>query len=382
MTARRTLLRDRRPRIAPVAAALLIVLLLVGVALVVRVAGRSDPAPGSAKGLPPLRLSLPSGANAADTTESGSTRDRYVLARPLPAGQPEPGAVYRFGANHAPDDLARRLAGALGLSGTPSRTPTGWRLATGHRILTLHDGGSWAWSLGPGDGADSPVKCVRAPCPYGMPDSDGTGRGGSAPPPSVAEQTAKNALTALGLPAEGLTTTSTGALTQVRAPRPVDGKDTDGFSTTLSVGSDRRIFSGDGWLGRPTGRGPAYPLISAAEAFKRLQAQPYAEILLCRPQAGGGCAPTPQVRITGARLGLMMASDSGRPLLVPAWLFTAEGHSDPIAVVAVQSRFLRTPASPDPSGGMSEGPVTGGGSPTQVPPVAPSSPRPASPKPK
>lgn len=381
MIAIRALLRDRRRRVAPVAVSLFIILLLVGVALVVRSVGRSDTGPGSTEGLPLLRLSLPSGAIAVDATESGPARDHYVLTRPLRSAQPEPGAVYRFGADPAPADLARRLAGALGLGGTPSRTPTGWQLAVGQRVLTLHDGGGWAWSLGAVDVADSPVKCVRAPCPYGMPDSNSTNRDGLAPPASVAERTAKDALTALGLPAEKLTTTSTGA--QVRAPRPVDGKDTDGFGTMLSIGNDRRIYAGNGWLDQPD-RGASYPLVSAAEAFKRLQAQPYAEIMLCRPQRGGGCAPTPQVRVTGAGLGLMMAFDSGRLLLIPAWLFTAEGQTDPIGVVAVQSRFLRTSASPLPSTATSGRPSTGGGStPQSIPPVAPSSlPHPASPKPK
>lgn len=374
-------LRNRSPRFAPLAASLLIVLLLGGVALVVRVAGRPDPGFGTGGEPPLLRLTTPSGAVSVDTADSASGRSRYVLAGPLPGGRPDPAPVYRFGADEAPADLADRLARALGLPGSPSRTPTGWQLAVDQRVLTLQDGGSWAWSLGPSEVvADSPVQCFRAPCPYETPNSDRTNRGQPAPPPAVAEQIAKDALTTLGLPTETLSSTSVGPLTQVRAPRPVDGKDTDGFSTTLSIGSDRRINGGNGWLGQPTARGASYPLVNAAEAFKRLQAQPYAEILLCRPQAGGGCAPAPQVRVTGAKLGLMMAFDSIRPLLVPAWLFTVEGQVDPVAVVAVESRFLRTPTTPKPSSATSGSPGAGGGSlPKSEPPAAPSAVPPAGP---
>ena len=374
---------NHKSRIAPLAASLLVVLLLVGVALAVRDTGRSDSGSGPGGTPPLLHLSTPSGAVALDAVSAG--RSRYVPAGPLPAGRPQPDAVYRFGADRAPAGLVRRLASALSVPGTPARTPTGWQLGIDHRILTVRDGGGWAWTLGPSEVvADSPVQCVRAPCPFETPNSDSKDRGQPAPSPAIAERIATAALTALGLPAEDLTTAGTGPLRQVRAPRPVGGLDTDGFSTTLSIGADRRIYAGTGWLGQAARKGPSYPLVSAAEAYKRLQDPPYPEILLCRPQKGGGCAPTPQVRVTGAKLGLMMASDSARPLLVPAWLFRIEGQVDPVAVVAIESRYLSTPATPKPPNSTGQDPGTGGGSlPQSVAPAAPSGgPHPASPKPR
>lgn len=375
-------LRSRRRKLAPLAAAVLVALLLGGVGLVIKVTGGSGLGFGSGGDPPTLHLTTSSGSVPLGATDSGDGSHRFVLIGTLPSERPEPAQVYRFGGEKVPADLVRRLAKALGVQGTPVRTPTGWQVGADHRILTVRDGGDWAWSLGPNVVvADSPVQCFRAPCPYETPDSDRTGRGGPAPPDAaVAARVAKDALTALDLPTNHLTTTSAGQQTLVRVPRPVDGKTTDGFSTTLSIGADNRIDGGNGWLGQPTRRGPSYPLITAADAFKRLQAQPYPEILLCRPQAGGGCAPSPQVSVTGATLGMMMAIDSVRPVLVPAWLFTVAAQADPIAVVAVESRYLGMP-KPEPSSATSD-PGSGGGSqpkseppapPTSVPPGGPTS---------
>ena len=59
--------------------------------------------------------------------------------------------------------------------------------------------------------------------------------------------------------------------------------------------------------------------------------------------------------VTGAHLGLMLASDAGAPVLVPAWLFTIKGSDDPVAVVAVDPSYLGDPA-PGRSDGASSPP--------------------------
>jgi len=278
--------------------------------------------------------------------ESGSTPARYLLSGPLPAERPEASAVYRLGPAKVPVDSVRRLARALALGGSTRQNPTGWQVSDGRRVLAVDIGGNW--QLGPGEVTmDNPVQCFRAPCPQ---ESTGAGSGvgsRSAPPPAAAKRIATVALHALGLPTEDLRTTPNGRLTDVRASRQVAGRDALDFGTTLSVGGDGKIYSGTGWLGQPE-RGPAYPLVTAAAAFNLLQAQPHAEIALCRPQADGGCAPAPQVRVTGAKLGLLMAIEERGAVLVPAWLFTIAGQHDPVAAVAVEPRYLALPPATQP----------------------------------
>ncbi len=346
---------------------------------------------GAGGNLPVLRLTSPVGAATMDSGPIAATPNRFLLSGPLPAGRPDPAAVYRFGADQAPAATVTKLARALGLKGIPQRTAFGWQLAADRRVLMVDDGGSWAWRLSQGGvTAHSPVQCVRAPCPNEPTNSGRVRIGLPAPPASVAERIAADALRALGLPTDELTTTINGQLAEVRAPRRVDGRDAAGFGTSLSVSGDRKITDGYGTLGRPQ-RGPAYPLVTAAEAFRRLQAQPYAEILLCRMTPTGGCAATPPVTVTGARIGLVLATDSPGAVLVPAWLFTVSGQLDPTPVVAVDSRYLGTPPLP-PSSGTGGEPNTGGGSMpkseapassgTAAPPDAPSVPHnPATPPP-
>jgi hypothetical protein len=108
------------------------------------------------------------------------------------------------------------------------------------------------------------------------------------------------------------------------------------------VNSAGRVVSGNGWLAATTD-GPAYPLISARAAFELLKAQP-------RPLPAIGCpvnADCPGVVaqvVTGAQLGLSLQyRDTGRPVLVPSWLFTVKGSDQPVAQVAVDPRFLGGP---------------------------------------
>jgi len=340
-----------RSWMAPLAAGLLVILLLGGVTLTILSASRSGAGAGDA--LPMLRLSPASGAVEMAAPESRSGREHYRLAGPLPAGRPDPAPVYRFDGGTVPVGRVRQLARALGMPENPHRSASGWQLFADHRVLTVEDGGNAPWRLGLRTvTADTPVKCVREPCPTlpGATTSGGGALGGRlAPPPAVAERIAADALHALGLPAKDLSTTTSGQLAEVRAPRPVDGRNVHGFDTAFSIGGDRKVHSAHGWLGQPR-RGPAYPLVTTAEAFRRLQAQPFAEIALCRPQVGGGCGPAPQVRITGAKLGLMMATETREPLLTPAWLFTLAEPAGHIPVVAVKSRYLRPSVTPESAG--------------------------------
>ena len=98
-----------------------------------------------------------------------------------------------------------------------------------------------------------------------------------------------------------------------------------------------------------------YGVVSAADALARYDSQPRPEPLLCAVGPDGqGCLARPAITITGATFGLMADTNSGAPVLAPAWIFAtstaAVAGGQPTAgkfpVSAVQDRYLTTP-SPD-----------------------------------
>ena len=98
-----------------------------------------------------------------------------------------------------------------------------------------------------------------------------------------------------------------------------------------------------------------YGVVSAADALARYNSQPRPEPLLCAVGPDGkSCLARPAITITGATFGLMADTNSGAPVLAPAWIFAtstaAVAGGQPTAgkfpVSAVQDRYLTTP-SPD-----------------------------------
>ncbi len=121
--------------------------------------------------------------------------------------------------------------------------------------------------------------------------------------------------------------------------------------------------------------------MSARTAFDRLadSPRPLPELACVQSKDGRTVCPTPTpLVVTGAVLGLELASDDGAPVLVPAWLFTVRDSDEPLAAIAVEPRFLGDPdpgpgASTDPGSGSEPG--SSGGTepmpPTTDTPVAP-----------
>lgn len=336
-------------RLAPLAAALLLVAVVGGTTLAVRTGGPPRSTAGS--GGPPVLHLWSAGAGAAHQAAlpPGAAAGPYLLTGSLPTGRPGTAPIYRFAGGRAPVDVVRRLAAALGLAGVPKREGAGWRLVSGGRELTVQDAPGWVWQL------DYPVRrvqpqlvCVRAPCP-GSPAADGPVdqvRGLHSPTPAGARRTASSVLRALGLPAADLRADVYAGTVQVRAPRRVAGGQVLGMDTTVEVGGDYRVASGGGFLGTPRA-GPSYPVVPAAEAFRRLQAQQPRKLgVLCRV----GCPLPGPLTVTGARLGRVVSGDAHGAVLVPAWLFTVTGAQQPAAVVAVESRYLGPPPPPGPPG--------------------------------
>ncbi|MDP9241047.1 MAG: hypothetical protein M3O55_10515 [Actinomycetota bacterium] len=346
----------RTRRFAPLAAVLLVLAVVGGTALAIR-ATRGSGQAASSGGTPVLRLTTNDGLPEAQKGSLGNPMTRhYVLTGTLPAGRPGNAPIYRFGGGRPPMDAVRRLAGVLGLAGTPTRDIAGWRLTSGGRELAVFDGPGWPWQLNDSVGRVMPhTVCVPAPCPGPAATDDPMDpvRGLRPPTTSSAKHAATKVLTALGQPAADLRTNGYGGVVQVGAPRRVAGKEAVDLGTVLVIGGDDRVQSGAGWLGAAPKAGPSYPLIGAAEAFKRLQVQMGPLSMDCpsgcpMPATGAG-----EQKITGARLGLMISADERGSLLVPAWLFTMARQAQPIPVIAVDSRYLgRIPRPIIPSSGI------------------------------
>ncbi len=337
--------RDLRERwIAPIAVGVLVVVALGASSLLAGDGVEQGSSP------PPLRLTAVAGSTVGAPTAEKSQR-RFVLTGSLPQDVPARGQVYRLGTTPRP--TVRQLTDTLGLPGNPDQHPQGWRKSANGLVLTINGGGSWAWRLDSASTAEGPVQCIRAPCPgEGVPPYAKAER--PAPSAEIAQQVASRALRALGLPTRDLLITTQGELTSVTSRPRIDGRQTYGFDTVISVGPDRTIRGGHGWLGMPQ-RQHVYPLINAATAFQRLLAQPHPEVVGCRPDVSDQTS-APQCHVTDARLGLMMAGDSHGAVLVPAWLFSVDGQREPLPFIAIDPRYLKPPTD-----GESPGTPSGGG---------------------
>jgi hypothetical protein len=362
----------------------------------------------------PLRL-------AAGGSLSGGTRDAamaagssptsgsgYTLTGTLPAGQPDDAPAYTLPKGPADADVVAALARALH-AGTPVRDGDGWRagglfvsgdagqswwwapcaadtvVRSGEQVACASpgiavpapspvDGGGSAPNAGTADGSVGSGAATPESSPGAVSGSGGTGTGTAiAPPPApdaspvpepspMSEDAVRAAVQplfdALGLDlskarVEGWPYGGSATLT-----RTVGGLEAYGLQTSVQVDRDGTVQSAGGFLGVPD-KGDSYPLVTAQAAYDDLP--PMVTTMLCPVSPDGkGCGSPAPTEITGARLGLMMQPlASGEQALVPAWLFEVKGWTEPLAVVAVQAKYLATdeptdPATvkPDPSGGI------------------------------
>src|SRR3954453_10023791 len=354
---------SRRSVWAPVALAVAVVAVIVGVTVAVRGGGgTTSKHPAllrlAGDGIQARSAGAPTGADSG-VRPGGSA---YVVDGALPTKQPADQTVWRVTAPDA--DTAQRVAGALGLDGTPTRVDGGWVLRASHDLrLAVRDDGSWSYGLD--CLADQPVRdekldvmcasaSVTAVAPA-APDSPDASPGAAddavptpAPGPAAADARALAGpiLRALALSDANVTVTEGTPTTTVQASYDVDGMRTVGLTTTLSFTGDGRLATADGWLTDVT-KGDSYPVVTAPRAFELLREQPRPMIEMCLRRSDGkpGCADIPPTVITGATLGLTMAEDAGRPTLVPAWLFTVKGQDEPLSQVAVDPSYLAAPAT-------------------------------------
>ena len=102
---------------------------------------------------------------------------------------------------------------------------------------------------------------------------------------------------------------------------------------------------------------PAYPLVTARQAYQALRRTPLPmPLIACPDPLPAGMDPVTcggPLTVTGARLGLARFDADAGPLLVPSWLFSVEDSANPLVQVAVAPRLLAT--------------GTGGGDPVPIP---------------
>lgn len=352
-------------------------------------------------------------AAAGTSADARSSAGGYRLSGELPASRPDDAAVYALDGPWSTHRLAQVL------------DPAG--LGTDHA--------AWWWSqpqpcMPPAPGIpeskpgatsapDAPVSSEPAPAPAtgdaGAVGCAGTGGGSvgssgavssgaavssgtavssgaavsSGPvatpvPPPVAEPTtpamteaearaaAKPVLDAVDLSIDDARVTVTPWGASVWVNPVVHGLPTSGYTTRVELNQDKQISYASGFLGDLSAQ-DSYPLVTAAQAFDQLPA-PMTE-MLCRVGPNGqGCVPPTPPEVTGAVVGLeLQQSDNGDRLLVPAWLFTVKGWTDPLAQVAVEGRYLGQP-EPEPTAPVGKGGAGSTEPGTVIAPLPPASP--------
>lgn len=196
-----------------------------------------------------------------------------------PRTWPRSGVVHRLSAGPVPPEMAVLPAAALGL-GEDLR-------------IVVRDEPGWPWSF-------------------------------LAPAGAGPRATAEAVLDRLGIGPMAVTALPGADPRVIVADPVVGGLRTSSFATVLRFGPGGGVVRAEGWLGQPI-VGPSHPLVDARAAIGRLA--------VADPEPGG---PAEDVLITSARSGLVLRHDeAGAALLVPAWLYGAQGRALPLAAVAL-----------------------------------------------
>ncbi|MER6624493.1 hypothetical protein [Streptomyces sp. NPDC000931] len=328
---------------------------------------------------PPLALDGPS-EGAANGIAPGEPNPYGVVYRaddPLPEG-PGSAPVYRV-RGQVTEERVVTLAKALGLEGKPVAEGGSWRIGgkdgSGPTLRVDREApGSWTFSRN-NPGTDN---CKGATC-------SAPSTGGPVVSESVAKKAAAPVLKAVGQDDAKLDAGQVmGGRRVVNADPEVGGLPTHGWTTGVVVGAKGEVVGGSGRLAEPV-KGDTYPVVSAADALKLLNAAPgsgqRAEIGGCArpvPLEDGQretCAPASgpagdTVTVGDAVFGLASHSVDGRPALVPSWLFEVRprGAEEAFTVTypAVDPEFL-APRAESGSGEASPRPTGPGDEPTAAP---------------
>ena len=352
------------------------------------------------------------GADLASGTPGADSAGAFTVRGALPTG-PGSAPVHRYGKERAEETTVRTLAAAFGLDGAPTRHTYGWEVSGPAGVLHVRDGSGLEWTFSRSleecavylvdidrAGPSAISSCARAvsgggstgtPTPTDPVQVDATPAATTPAPSSAAALTAVAPILAvLGLDAEPRVLPAWSSWRTVLVDPRVAGLPTVGVSTMIDV-EGTGVIGAMGRLATPVA-GPAYPVLTATAALDRLNAAPRPMPAVDCPMVEGGSSscpggvPTPQV-ITGATLGLSLSFDGVDALLVPAWLYTVDGWTEPMPAVAVEDRYLGDPTpGSDPgagSGGAGTDPSSGGSEPggtepdgTGATPIPPEEPAP------
>ncbi|MER5510252.1 hypothetical protein ABT052_33715 [Streptomyces sp. NPDC002766] len=330
----------------------------------------------SGDGTPPPPLALDgygdSGSNGIAPGEPNPYGATYKVVGTLPGG-PGSAPVYRAGGEVTEEEVAR-LAKALGLDGAPMAQGQAWRVGPGKDpsgpglVVDKQAPGTWTYhryAAGTDDCRDVAV-CHKDPA---NPAVD-----------TVSEAAAKKAAAPV-LKAAGQDDAKVdasrvmGAQRMVNADPVVGGLPTYGWTTALTVSAQGEVVGGSGQLKAPV-KGDTYPVLGARETLDLMNSAPVTDH---RMGIGGCASPVPlkdrleapcgqgtpgatatpaktTVTVEKAVFGLASHTVSGRPALVPSWLFEvrAAGAPDAFTVTypAIDPKYLGSGASsaePTPS---------------------------------
>jgi hypothetical protein len=351
--------------------------------------GTSTPG-GDSTTPPPLALDGYTEGGTGDPASTGGTSGiapgepdpngvTYRADGALPAG-PASAPVYTTARNGAETITAAevtRLAEALGVEGKPVTEAESWLVGTSKDgtgpflRVTKQAPGTWSFSrylAGGSDNCKGTAVCAQ---------SSGTSAAGTTVDP-VSEAVAKKAvapiLKAVGQDDAKLDASQVvGTQRVVNADPVIGGLPTYGWTTGLQVSAQGEVVAGSGQLATPV-KSDTYPVLGA-EATLALLNEPGAVASPEHRMGIGGCASSVPLKdrleapcgttttttgqkesltVDKAVFGLASHSVSGRPALVPSWLFevraqgAAEGYT--VTYPAVDPRYLAGAAkSAEPS---------------------------------
>ncbi|OEV09846.1 hypothetical protein [Streptomyces nanshensis] len=401
--------RQRRPRLPVIAVAAAVLVAGGGGAWWASTAydGGSGTA-GDASQPPPLTLDgLAANGHGGDGDEGTEDGGRpgiapgephpqvYKANTKLPEG-PGSAPVYRSPASVSRSTVSA-LAEALDVQGTPRKQHDRWVVGEDGKsaddaALTVNNGrlaGNWTYQSGdwpvmpcgkplptvprgdlvPPDHGDAPRACP------GMPDS---GKGGDAVSEKKAKSSVQRLLKTLKLTDATLDAgVTTGSSRMVTATPKIAGMPAKDWNSTFTVDDDGKVVRGHGNLGALR-KGATYPVLSAEQTLKQLNKQGAAHAVReprayegegarASKDAPGTVAPRKALKVTGAEFGLVTRYTSGKPVLVPSWIYRVElggGQSADVAHPAVEPEYLKParPAPTGPGGGSDSGTGSGSGS--------------------
>ncbi|MFD5269822.1 hypothetical protein [Streptomyces sp. NPDC058335] len=333
--------------------------------------------PSSGGGTPPALVlddyaPASAGGNGIAPGEPNPYGVTYRADGALPDG-PASASVYWAKGEVTRAEVAR-LAGALGVEGTPVTEGQAWRVGSGKDgsgpVLRVEKGAPGLWTFSRYAPGTDDCKSGSTVC---TPEATAS----SVDPVSeaAAKKAAAPVLKAVGQDDAKIDASQVmGAQRIVNADAEVDGLPTYGWTTGVTVSAQGEIVGGSGQVKAPA-EGETYPVLGAQETLDRMNAAPGTDQ---RTGIGGCATPVPAkdrlespceastgvpqketLTVEDAVFGLAPHASGGRQVLVPSWLFSvrATGAGDDYTVThpAVEPEFLSAPPAATPS----EAPTSG-----------------------